>query len=158
VEMRNPLHAAPDYSDEVEPLLAAMEETLGALAARYDALRARVPASARDLWDDLADAARMTALRAVQVHGLYDYVDGFWAAPQSRRLRRRGAAATAPDAAAALAAARDPRHRVPAERVASWRAGPTAYGYGYLWTVRRLVFWWRDEHKAVDAPVSPCTL
>jgi hypothetical protein len=27
-----------------------------------------------------------------------------------------------------------------------------------LWTARSLYFWWRDEGKAVDAPVSPCYL
>ncbi|MBI2373113.1 MAG: hypothetical protein HYV07_03860 [Deltaproteobacteria bacterium] len=49
-------------------------------------------------------------------------------------------------------------HRVPADRVASWSDGPTAHEYGYLWSVRTLYYWWRDEGKAVDAPFSPCYL
>ncbi|MCC7112259.1 MAG: hypothetical protein IT382_23395, partial [Deltaproteobacteria bacterium] len=52
---------------------------------------------------------------------------------------------------------REPRYRVPADRIAQWRENPTAYEFTYLWTVRSLYFWWRDEHKAVDTPVSPCT-
>lgn len=158
VEMRNPLHAAPGYSAEVEPLLSAMSRDFAALAARYDALRARVPVAIRELWDDLADAMAVTALRAKQVHGLYDYVDGYWDQPESVRRARLAAARRALDDAAGIVAAREPRYRVPAERVAAWRANPTAYSYGYLWTVRRLAFWWRDEHKAVDAPLGPCTL
>ena len=41
-------------------------------------------------------------------------------------------------------------------RIAAWRENPTAYNFTYLWTVHSLYFWWRDEGKAVDAPVSPC--
>jgi hypothetical protein len=44
------------------------------------------------------------------------------------------------------------------DRVAGWRENPTAYEFTYLWTARTLFFWWRDEGKAVDAPVSPCYL
>ena len=50
------------------------------------------------------------------------------------------------------------RYRVPADRIASWRNGPTAYEFGYLWSVRSLYYWWRDEGKAIDAPVMPCYL
>ena len=54
--------------------------------------------------------------------------------------------------------AREAEYRVPADRIAGWRENPTAYPYGYLWTARRLVYWWRDEGKAVDAPWSPAYL
>ena len=62
------------------------------------------------------------------------------------------------DAALPIVARREAAYRVDADRIAGWRNGPTAYEYGYLWTVRSLFFWWRDEGKAVDAPVSPCYL
>lgn len=156
VDMRNPLHGGPGYSAEVDPLLAEMDTVFGALAARGDALREKVPASARDLFDDLADAMRMTALRAAQVHGLYDYVDGFFDAPPAERMARLGVARTALDDAKVVVAGREKRYRVPADRIAGWRKNPTAYPYGFLWTARTLHFWWRDEGKAIDHPASPC--
>lgn len=158
VDMRNPLHGGPGYSAEVEPLLAEMESRFTALAARGDELRARIPDNARDLFDDLADAMRMTALRAKQVHGLYDYVDGYFDTSMAKRRERLGASRTALDDAARIVAEREKRYRVPVSRIAAWRDNPTAYEYGYLWTVHSLFFWWRDEGKAVDVPLSPCYL
>jgi hypothetical protein len=55
-----------------------------------------------------------------------------------------------------LVKAHESNYRVPVDRIAGFRPNPTAYSYGYLWTVRSLHYWWRDEGKAVDAPVSPC--
>lgn len=159
VDMRNPLHGGPGYSAEVEPILADMETTFAALASRADALRAKIPANAKDLFDDLADAMQMTALRAKQVHGLYDYVDGYFDTASAIRLARLGAARSALDAAQLVVNAREKRFRVPAARIASWRPdGPTAYAYGYQWTTHSLYYWWRDEGKAVDAPLAPCYL
>lgn len=159
VNMRNPVHS-PNYKSEIEPLLAEMETTFGALADRGDALRARIPAEARDLFDDLADAARMTALRATQIRGLYRYVDGYWpGSTQATRYQDLARARQALDTAQELATAREARYRVPAERIAGWRPeNPTAYAFSYLWTVRSLYFWWRDEGKAVDVPKLPCYL
>lgn len=158
VDMRNPLHGGPGYSAEIEPLLAEMVSRFELLSARAEELRPVVPAEARDLFDDLADAMKMTALRAKQVHGLYDYVDGYFDTPMPKRLERLSAARKALDDAAVIALAREKRYRVPAERIAGWRDNPTAYEFGYLWSVRSLYYWWRDEGKAVDAPVFPCYL
>ncbi len=156
VDMRNPLRGGPKYTGELELLMAEMDTRFGALAAKGDELRAKVPLEGRDLMDDMADAMRMTALRAKQVHGLYDYVDGYWGTAKVQRMERLNAARKALDDAAVLVAAREKRYRVPADRIAGWRDNPTAYEYGYLWTVRSLHFWWRDEGKAIDAPIFPC--
>jgi hypothetical protein len=156
VDLRNPLHGGPGYTAEVDPLLTEMETTFATLAARGDALRAKIPAASRELFDDLADAMDMTALRAKQVHGLYDYVDGYWDTAKSVRLPRLQSARDALDAAAKVVKAREPRYRVPADRIAGWRPNPTAYAFGYLWSVRSLYYFWRDEGKAVDAPLFPC--
>ncbi len=158
VEMRNPFHAPPGYSKEVEPLLAAMEEEFTALADGFAALQPQVPAHARPLYDDIVDAARVTALRATQVHGLHDYVDGLNDAPEEFQMMRLAAARDAIDEALAVVKGREAQYRVDPERIAGWRDNPTAYRYGYLWTVRDLYYWWRDEGKAVEAPISPCYL
>lgn len=157
VEMNNPLHPPPGYSAEVEPLLDEMEQVFAAQSAALDARRTSVRPEALELFDDLADAMRMTALRARQIHALYDYADGYWTQSADERAPYLADARAALDEAALIVAAREPRYRVPAERIGAWRENPTAYEFTYLWTVRSLYFWWRDEHKAVDTPVSPCT-
>lgn len=157
VEMNNPLHPPPGYSAEVAPLLATMEQTFTTQADALHALRAGVRPEALDLFDDLDDAMRMLALRARQVHALYDYADGFWTMSEAERAPFLADARAALDEATLIVAAREARYRVPAARISTWRENPTAYEFTYLWTVRSLYFWWRDEHKAVDTPVSPCT-
>jgi hypothetical protein len=156
VEMRSPIPSGrPRYTGDVERLLAEMETTFAALDAKWAAARAHIPAHGRDLFDDLADAMHMTALRARQVHGLYDYVD---LRNESGALPRLAVARAALDEAQKVVAAREARYRVPAARIAAWAENPTAYDFGYLWTVHSLYYWWRDEGKAVDAPSSPCYL
>lgn len=164
VEMRNPAHGGPSYTREIEPLLGATEKQLGARAAELEAaLRAIAPTS-KELADELVDSARITVLRAKQVHGLYDYVDGYWAswspfsdAGQVRKARL-AVARTALDDAQKIVNERERHYRVDPKRIAGWGENPTTYEYGYLWTVHSLAYWWRDEGKAVDAPLSPCYL
>ncbi len=158
VTMRNPLHSGPSYSKEVRPLLAAMASTFAARAQTLAALSAEP--EGRELQGELAAVARMTALRARQVLGLYDYVDGLdlLGQPGAAAKQSLADARAALDEAALLVAQREASYRVPAARIAAWRPGPTAYPFGYLWTVRRLHYWWRDEGKAVQAPASPCYL
>jgi len=158
LELRSPVHPPPGYSAEVEPLLAEMEDRFGELAIDLLALQPQVPEHARPLYDDIVDAARMTALRARQVHGLYDYVDGYWDAPERWRQLRLEDAQDALDDAMEVVAARETQYRVDPERIAGWRDGPTAYEFRYLWTVRTLFYWWRDEGKALEIPISPCYL
>ncbi|MFH1807259.1 MAG: hypothetical protein ABIJ09_00840 [Pseudomonadota bacterium] len=159
VEMRNPLHAPPSYSNELKPLFEEMQRTLSELADRYVPLIPLAAAPSIELIEDLGDASRITALRATQIENLYAFV-----ADDPNPLRQAEAAASleraraALDAAQALVAAREPHYRVHADRAAGWYPGPTAYAYRYLWTVRTLLYWWRDEHKAVNAPTNPCTL
>jgi len=159
LEMRNPFHDPPGYSAEVEPLLAEMEDTFGGLADTIEALRPDVPAHALPLFEDIAVGSRLLALRSAQIHGLYDYVDAIYEDDQEAwREQRLTDARDALDAAVPLAIAQEATYRVDAERIAGWRDNPTAYAFGYLWTARTLFYWWRDEGKAVDAPLSPCYL
>ena len=66
-----------------------------------------------------------------------------------------GQARNALDQAAAIVARREAHYRADPARIAGWQYNPTAYHFGYLWTVHSLYFWWRDEGKAVDKPFSP---
>jgi hypothetical protein len=158
VELQNPLHDPPSYADEIAPLLAAMEETFGADVAQLERAGATVPSMAAPLFDELVRAARMTALRAQQVHGLYDYASMAWTSDRALRNERLETARRALDQARLTALEQEGAYRVPLSRVAAWAPGPTSYPFGYLWTVHSLHYWWRDEGKAVDAPASPCYL
>ena len=158
VEMRSPVRQGPRYTGELELLLAKMESRFGALYTKWEGLRSAVPPAALDLYDDMVDAMHVTWARARQVHGLYDYVDARADSNSAPRLARLAAARAALDEAALVVKAREPRYRVPADRIAGWGTNPTAYGFGYLWTVRSLHYFWRDEGLAVDAPPSPCYL
>ena len=54
---------------------------------------------------------------------------------------------------------REQSYRTPLVRVAGWRPGPTSYGYGFLWTVHSLFYWFRDYAIATISPteaLSPC--
>ena len=150
--VRAPLPDDPDYWTEVEPLLAEMQRVFTSHADEFDSLRPLIPLRARPLFNDLADAARITALRAAQVNGLYGYVARRGTAEGLARLANARAAL---DQAAVVVARREAAYRVDPQRIASWRTGPTAYSYGYLWTARTLYYWWRDEGKAVLGPWSP---
>lgn len=157
-ELRWP-HAPPDYRTELAGLLIEQEARLDQDATVLEHLVGQVPAAGRPLLDELATAARVTALRARQLHGLYDYVDNIWDADAGPRLIRLAEAREALDQAAALVAEQEAAYRVDPARIAAWVPdNPTAFSFGYLWTVRTLYYWWRDEGKAVDAPLTPCYL
>lgn len=158
VDMRNPLHPPPGYSAEVAPLLTEMETRFVALADTLAGLEADIPPQGLELYRELRDGLRITALRATQVHGLYDYVDGYWDQSDAERALRLSAAQDALDEALVVVSERETHYRVPVERIAGWRENPTAYEFTYLWTVHSLFYWWRDEGKAYDVPLSPCYL
>lgn len=146
------------YGAQIDPLLAEMEARFEALTRRLVAMGDKVPANALGLYEELLDASRITWLRARQVHALYDHVDhderGEAALADSRLAEARAAL----DEALAVVAHRQRHYRVPLERIAGWRDNPTAYPFTYLWTVRSLYYWQRDEALAVEAPANPCHL
>lgn len=160
VSMRNPLNPGPSYTKEIAPLLAAISKSAAAHLTELETLGPQIPPVTAALFEELRDSVRMTSLRAKQVHALYDYVASLdlLGNPTAAGKARLVEAQTALDQAKAVVAKRELAYRVPADRIASWRSGPTAYRFGYLWTVRRLHYWWRDEGKAVKAPASPCYL
>ena len=157
VEMRSPFFDRSQYTDAVAPLLAEMDQRFGRLAARLESLRGDIPANALGLWAELRDAAQITALRARQIHALYEYVDAqergqsYTIAPGHLQRAR-----DALDRALGVVAHRESHYRVPAEQIAGWRDNPTAYPFTYLWTVRSLYYWQRDEAQAVAASGNPC--
>ncbi|KAJ3264941.1 hypothetical protein HDU77_007030 [Chytriomyces hyalinus] len=143
-----------EYVKSVRPLLIEMNDKFANLSVRTAALAAKAPTYVSDLWDDIADASRMTSLRARQVMNLYEFVY------QEKTTGRRNEtlalqAMNALHTAQKIVNAREPRYRVPADRAASWTNlnaphNPTAYAFNYLWTVRSLHYWWRDAAMALN--------
>ena len=111
-----------------------------------------------DLLSEVADATEVLALRATFVDRVYAALAP--AAADSADALAEARAAL--DAAAATVRAREANYRVPVDRVGAWRETPTAYGFGYLWSVKSLFYWWRDYGKAALAlngtDPGPCYL
>ncbi|KAA0167978.1 hypothetical protein FNF27_07225 [Cafeteria roenbergensis] len=134
--------APPGYLDVLAPLLRALRSMTAAHLVEVASLAPMVRPEAAELFADLVAAFNMTALRAAQVEAVYEA-----ASPSSSNTTRHaalGRALLAIRAAGAVVAANEPRYGVSSERVAGWRGTPTSYGYGFLWTVRSLMYMWRD--------------
>jgi hypothetical protein len=152
VEMRPAFHAPPRYTGEVDPLLAAMES---AFSARALVVTSALAGNDAPYARELDDAFAITALRAAQVHALYDSVDERNNPLGPARLAEARAFL---DDAVVIAARRAEAFRMSADDIAAWRDNPTAYRFTYLWTARTLWYWWRDELLAAEAPASPCVM
>jgi hypothetical protein len=134
------------YPNQLQPLLSAMDTSFDALATRFEALsRSSFGESVEEL-RELIDSSRITALRARQVHMLYDTAAaGALKQSDTWKAQRLSSARAALDQAALLSAMRQPLIRSNPLEVADWRAGPTVYRFGYIWTSQSLYYWWRDE-------------
>lgn len=162
LDMLNPLLPRSQrvpYQRELRPLLATTASQLRTTFREFAALEPEVAPAGKALYVEIRDAMEMTTLRAEQVHALYETV-----AHQSSFVlrhdlneanRQLNLARQALDRATEIVARREAHYRADPARIAGWGYNPTAYNFGYLWTVHSLYFWWRDEGKAVDRPFSP---
>lgn len=150
--------ASREYVRAVRPLMQAMQRDFGAVADQFAGLVGGVPPAARPLARDLADSARMTALRSRQMHALYDVASRYRRKDKAFKRQRMAEARQALDQAAAVVRRREASYLVDADRVSGWGVNPTVYQFGYLWTVRSLYYWYRDEGKVAQVPRSPCYL
>ncbi len=162
LDMLNPL--APrkhkvDYDQVLEPLLAATHTELEALYNRFVALESQVNVDGMVLYQEMRDAMEITLRRAQQVYHLYETAANIHPiilnADKTQANIHLNKARKALDRATEIVASREQGYRVDADRIAGWNYNPTAYHFGYLWSVRSLHYWWRDEGKIVDRPPSP---
>lgn len=148
-----------DYEQVIEPLLAATHEELANYYLAYAALADQVPESGRGLYQEIKDAMEITVRRAQQVYHLYETAANIHPiilnADKTEANFHLNHARAALDRAIEIVADREQHYRADADRIAGWNYNPTAYHFGYLWTVRSLHYWWRDEGKIVDRPFSP---
>lgn len=150
----------PSYQ-EIAPMLQATWETLSDLNNRFQSIHLDEGASASEqlLLAELQDALAITFYRAQQVYFLYETL-----AEQRKQFIKRdygtanlylNLARQALDEAQFIALRQEQRYRVDPDRIAGWNYNPTVYHYGYLWTVRSLHYWWRDEVKTIDKSLLP---
>eukprot|EP01117_Protostelium_nocturnum_P012065 TRINITY_DN4419_c0_g1_i4.p1 TRINITY_DN4419_c0_g1~~TRINITY_DN4419_c0_g1_i4.p1 ORF type:complete len:796 (+),score=205.82 TRINITY_DN4419_c0_g1_i4:57-2444(+) len=154
--VRNPL-SNPSYKS-VRPILQEMSEKFPIATNKFKQLTPLVSKDGLELWSEIVDAAEMTSLRALQSFYLYEYASTWWKAfPSTRKQLLQKAKAIVVNATSVVQR-REKNYRVPVERIAGWRVGPTAYLYGYLWTVHRLYYFVRDVKKAglYTGALSPC--
>lgn len=135
-------HFDPLYP-RVLPLIKAIAAAFGGFEAEFAALVPLAPAHTRPWLEDMADAMAMTARRAAQNAALYAAAAPEVTAPQRDSYLNDAKAAIA--AASAIVSKRESLSAIqPASRIYGWRPNPTAYSYGYVWTVHSLYYWWRD--------------
>jgi hypothetical protein len=162
LDMYNPLASSKhkvSYQRELRPLLRATAQETRAAFEQFAALQARIPATGRELYDELRDSMEITVLRAEQVYRLYES-NAVWQpwilnADRSVAYQHLQQAQAALDRAQLIVNGREQRYRADPDRLAGWHHNPTAYHFGYLWSVRNLHYWWRDEAKLVLRPWSP---
>uniref|UniRef100_A0A7S3PI71 Uncharacterized protein n=2 Tax=Aplanochytrium stocchinoi TaxID=215587 RepID=A0A7S3PI71_9STRA len=150
------------FEEVVRPNLLKLEEYLSESLGLFILHRASVNREALFLFDEIVDALNVTYLRTMQVRSLYEFV--------GRGTKTRlWDARVALDKARSCIDRRQKKYQVPFAWVASWSKNPTVYQYRYLWTVKSMYYWWRDEAIAttVRSPsesnssktgkfVSPC--
>jgi len=164
-EVRSPIHPLgkkedlPDYVSEIQPLLNAMQLNFTALTNQLADLRPQMYPEALPFFDEIVDSANITALRAQEVYLLYEYVWGTLHHTPSWRSQRIEEANKVLVQVEEVIRRRESHYRVPVDRIAGWRKNPTAYNYGYLWTVHSAYYFWRDYSQATNTSLtvrSPC--
>ncbi|MCG8316865.1 MAG: hypothetical protein MI976_26915 [Pseudomonadales bacterium] len=162
LDMQNPF--APrinklNYQTELKPLLSETVSALDELYADYVSLGRQVPQEGEALYLEVKDAMAMTLLRARQVFHLYETMANINPiiinADKTLANEHLTKAHRALDEAQQIVVEREANYRVDPDRIAGWGYNPTAYNFGYLWSVRSLHYWWRDEGKVVERPASP---
>ena len=178
------------YESGARPLLAEMNSTFAAAAEKWAKLQAETLAdqpadsSVSSLWNEIQDALRVTSLRSTQVLAVYEAAAAFQrqtkndptASTSDDYTTNLASAKSAIETAAEIISKREQQYRVPASRIADWRPnsfvntssegefaapGPTAYTFGYLWTAKSLMYWWRDygiASRASPESRGPCYL
>lgn len=153
-------HTHPDYP-HVQPLLAYMRERtatlyeegaalVAALEGAPDKLSPRLLEHLKEMWDGI----HLQALRAHQVALLYEATSPALIAKdatpefQKRRKQLLAESRAVLEEATVVVRAREEQYHAPMGRIAGWRENPTVYHWDYLWSVKSLYFWWRDQGRA----------
>jgi len=148
-----------DYVQDVHPLLDAMEAQFADQSSKMVDLYAKTPVSDtnKEVLAEFADGTLMNALRASQIHALYDATaaQNMGQSPmyKDQKIAR---ARHAVDLAVGVVARRESHFRSKYDHISDWGPNPTVYNYGYLWTAHSLFWWYRDEGNVTQQPANAC--
>ena len=137
------------YWWRVRPLLKAMAKQFRSFASEFDMLASSRSYANEPLFNEFHDGFHITALRAEQMYTLYE--GGVM--PSSTMLEKKRQRKVWYKAHQILKQAktivqnRQENYRL--EHVSDWGTNATAYNYGYLWTVKSLLYWYRTEDKFI---------
>ena len=142
------------FRDTVKPVILRLLQTLVREHEHLQGSANRVRPEAAFLYKDILDSIEITALRTRQVMALYTYVidgDAIYMKQSEEAISK----------ATSVVLRRRANYGVSEFQVDSWSANPTVYRYRYLWTVKTLYYWLRDQALAQkvhrgDVYISPC--
>ena len=142
------------YTETVKPTLEILLASLVTEHNKLKNLADRVRPEAVFLYEEVLDSIMITILRTRQVTSLYSFII-------QREHEHLLNARSAISAARAVIKRREECYGVSQYQVNSWSTNPTVYRYRYLWTVKTLFYWERDEAIAIkvyrgDRFISPC--
>lgn len=134
---------AQKYNQSIKPLLKSMADKFQALSKRCKRMK-RIPSRAIDIFQELCDGLEINALRAQFIDALYQSAYASHREQEPRALEQLQRAQYTILKAEQVVKRREASYRVSKKYIADWRPTPTAYNYGYLWTVSTLHLWKRD--------------
>ena len=147
----------PDYQTEIQPLLFNLQGNFSYYLTTFAAQRPNINQDALPFFDEIVDTLNITLLRSQEVYYLYQYVWGALHKTPSWRKQQIETVNQILVQVQDVVARREAHYRVPVERIAGWRANPTSYHYGYLWTVHSMYYFWRDYSQATNISVETIT-
>ena len=95
-----------------------------------------------EIRNEILDAWNMTTYRYKTTRILYDYVTS-----ESNKTSLLNEAKLLINQATSVVRQREQKYRAP--HLYDWGSNPTAYNFGYLWTVHSLYYFWRDYYQAI---------
>ncbi|MBN2715898.1 MAG: hypothetical protein JXX14_08580 [Deltaproteobacteria bacterium] len=142
--------------NQVSRLLAQMKRDFALHHYRFTRLAPVIDRDALDIYHEFVDAMEITALRAAQVAALYSWKVSELNSDTEQMAQLSTLSKELTARASRVVQNRELFYRTPSSVIAAWRNNPTAYGFGYLWTVHSLYFWRRDHLRITGEDTNPC--
>lgn len=144
-------------SEYIKTVAPALNETLHGFTlsvGQFQMLASRVTpsSSAYPIVSELVDAMNITLQRVQLVFSAYNAAISCVESPS--RSINLNKARNAVLFAMEIIKRREECYRVPLDRIAAWKFGPTAYNYGYLWTVHSGYYFIRSPLAAIIMTVN----
>ena len=152
------------YFPYVLPLLDAMNATFWNLTNEF--VLYQVDACPDNAYiEEIVDSLKILSLRSAQMKLLFEISGNVNVMNEEEVVKKLDGAKNVIKNAQEIVLKReeDMKNRIrPIQRITGWRENPSGYGYGYLWTVHSLYYWWRDyglvERLGANAWFDVCYL